>query len=124
MSKYMNLQETSWMIHRTAKEKGFYDVEIDVNFILSKIALLHSECTEILEAVRKDRGSDTIMEEVADTFIRLADLVEAMKDGGIGTPSPAAAAATSTMRASTSARLCGSSMRRSVVQSSSAQRPL
>lgn len=83
MSKYMDLQETSWMIHRTAKEKGFYDAEIDVNFILSKIALLHSECTEVLEAVRKDRGSDVIMEEVADTFIRLADLVEAMKDGGI-----------------------------------------
>jgi NTP pyrophosphatase (non-canonical NTP hydrolase) len=83
MTKYMNLQETGWMIHRTAKDKGFYDAEIDINFILSKIALLHSECSEVLEAVRKDRGSEVIMEEVADTFIRLADLVEAMKDGGI-----------------------------------------
>lgn len=81
-NKYMNLNETGWTVHRLAKDKGFYDAEIDINFVLSKIALLHSECTEVLEAVRKDQGSDVIMEEVADTFIRLVDLVEAMKEGG------------------------------------------
>lgn len=81
MSKYMNLDETGYLIHRTSVEKGFYEHEIDVNFVLSKIALLHSECSELLEAVRKDKGQTEIMDEAADIFIRLVDLVEALKEG-------------------------------------------
>ena len=81
-NKYMNLSETGYLVHRTSVEKGFYEHEIDVNFVLSKIALLHSECSELLEAVRKDKGQVEIMDEVADTFIRLVDLVEALKEGG------------------------------------------
>ena len=81
-NKYMNLSETGYLVHRTSVEKGFYEHEIDVNFVLSKIALLHSECSELLEAVRKDKGQTEIMDEVADTFIRLVDLVEALKEGG------------------------------------------
>lgn len=80
--KLIDLNEMGYLIHRTSKDKGFYDVDvIDVNFVLSKIALLHSECTEVLEAVRKDQGEDKIMDELADVAIRLLDLVEALKDG-------------------------------------------
>lgn len=80
--KFIDLNETGYLIHRTSKDKGFYDVDvIDVNFVLSKIALLHSECTEVLEAVRKDQGQEKIMDELADVAIRLLDLVEALKDG-------------------------------------------
>ncbi len=80
--KFIDLNETGYLIHRTSKNKGFYDVDvIDVNFVLSKIALLHSECTEVLEAVRKEQGEDKIMDELADVAIRLLDLVEALKDG-------------------------------------------
>jgi NTP pyrophosphatase (non-canonical NTP hydrolase) len=80
--KFIDLNETGYLIHRTSKDKGFYDVDaIDVNFVLSKIALLHSECTEVLEAVRKDQGQESIMDELADVAIRLLDLVEALKEG-------------------------------------------
>lgn len=59
--KFIDLNETGYLIHRTSKDKGFYDVDaIDVNFVLSKIALLHSECTEVLEAVRKDQGQEKL----------------------------------------------------------------
>lgn len=80
--KHMDLNEVGYVIHRTSKEKGFYEHEVDVNFALSKIALIHSECTEVLEAIRKDQGEEKIMEEIADVAIRLLDFVEALKDGG------------------------------------------
>jgi len=79
----IDLNETGYLIHRTAVEKGFYDVEtFDTNFGLSKIALLHSECAEVLESIRKEQGEEAIMFEVADAMIRLLDLVEILKEGG------------------------------------------
>lgn len=47
-------------------------------FIAQKIALIMSECGEALEAMRKDNygiwEKDTFEDEIADVFIRLADL--------------------------------------------------
>ena len=47
-------------------------------FIAQKIALIQSECGEALEAMRKDNygleEKDTFEDELADVFIRLADL--------------------------------------------------
>lgn len=47
-------------------------------FISQKIALIMSECTEALEAMRKDNygleKKDTFEDEIADVFIRLFDL--------------------------------------------------
>lgn len=73
-------------IHSTATTKGFWpawtDVEgvdtVDINFVLAKIALGHSEFSETLEAVRKQQGSDKVMEEIADIVIRTFDLVGGM----------------------------------------------
>lgn len=67
--------------HAISKANGFWDEEPDIHFILSKIALLHSECSEILEATRKNMGEEAILEECADVYIRLVDLVEGLKDG-------------------------------------------
>ena len=80
----VDLNEMGWLIHATSVRKGFYDVDNigDVNFVLSKLALVHSEVTETLEAIRKDQGEDRIMEEVADVVIRLLDFVQLLKDGG------------------------------------------
>lgn len=42
-----------------------------------KIALIHSEATEMLEALRKGQGKDVLAEECADLLIRLLDFCAA-----------------------------------------------
>ena len=79
---YVNLREMGWMIHRTATDKGFWDSEYGPDFILAKLALVHSELSEILEAYRKRMGSDKVEEEFADVIIRLLDLYEGMREQG------------------------------------------
>ena len=44
------------MLHETAKEKGFWDGEYSHDKIGNKLALVHSEVTEVLEAIRKSKG--------------------------------------------------------------------
>ncbi len=71
------------MSHDNAKEKGFWDIDGDeVAFLLSKLALIHSEASETLEAIRKEKGEEEIANEVADIFIRLVDFYEGLKDCG------------------------------------------
>lgn len=67
-------------LHETAIEKGFWDGEVTHDKIGNKLALIHSEVTEVLEAIRKDQGSEKIVEEIADTIIRLLDLYAAMRN--------------------------------------------
>ena len=43
----MNLTELSDKIHNTAVEKGFWNSAPDITFVLSKIALIHSEGSEV-----------------------------------------------------------------------------
>ena len=68
------------ILHETAIEKGFWDGKKDYDKIGNKLALVHSEVTEILEAIRKDQGSEKVVEEIADTIIRLLDLYAAMRN--------------------------------------------
>jgi NTP pyrophosphatase (non-canonical NTP hydrolase) len=78
------------LIHETAREKGFWpdenyyfgSMEVTNNAIGNKLALIHSEVTEILEAVRKEQGQDKVVEEMADVLIRLLDLWAALKNTG------------------------------------------
>ena len=77
------LDALSAILHETAVEKGFWDAEIDYNVIGNKLALVHSEVTEVLEAIRKDKGSENVVEEMADILIRLLDLYAAMMNEGI-----------------------------------------
>lgn len=86
MSERVDLYETGWMIHRTSVNKGFWPEktgEDQVNQILAKMMLIDSEVSEVMEAYRKEQGSEKIVEEFADVLIRLLDLVQAMKDYGI-----------------------------------------
>lgn len=74
------LDALSAVLHETATEKGFWDGEYSNDKIGNKLALIHSEVTEVLEAIRKEQGSEKIVEEIADILIRTLDLYAAMRN--------------------------------------------
>lgn len=84
----MNLDRLSMKLHETAVEKGFWDVlgtlpESDkFVFYAKQIAMIHSEATEVLEALRKSKGHDQVVEELADIIIRVCDLYEGLRENG------------------------------------------
>jgi NTP pyrophosphatase (non-canonical NTP hydrolase) len=77
------LDALSAVLHETAVEKGFWDGEINYDKIGNKLALVHSEVTEVLEAIRKNKGSEETVEEMADVLIRLLDIYAAMMNEGL-----------------------------------------
>ena len=74
------LDALSAMLHETAIEKGFWEGTISYDKVGNKLALVHSEVTEVLEAIRKSKGSESIVEEIADVIIRLLDVYAAMRN--------------------------------------------
>jgi len=68
--------------HSTAVEKGFWDDFDNApnEFICTKLALIHSEVTEVLEAIRKSKGDEAVMDEIADILIRTLDLYAGMNE--------------------------------------------
>ena len=79
VSQY-GLDALSAILHETAKEKGFWDGEYSHDKVGNKLALVHSEVTEVLEAIRKNHGSEKVVEEIADVIIRLLDVYAAMRN--------------------------------------------
>ena len=81
----MNIDQLAQTIHSTAVEKKFWApmerMEHQDRFIFycKQIAMIHSEATEVLEALRKDKGQDKVVEELADILIRVLDLYEGMR---------------------------------------------
>jgi NTP pyrophosphatase (non-canonical NTP hydrolase) len=71
------------VLHETAIEKGFWEGPVNHDKLGNKLALVHSEVTEVLEAIRKNHGSEKVVEEMADVIIRLLDLYAAMMNGGL-----------------------------------------
>ncbi len=68
-------------IERINQLSGWLPTEADLEskwFIPAKIALVHSEVSELLEGVR-NKDHDNQLEEIADIFIRLFDLCSNMK---------------------------------------------
>jgi NTP pyrophosphatase (non-canonical NTP hydrolase) len=68
------------LLHETAREKGFWEGEYSHDKVGNKLALVHSEVTEVLEAIRKNKGSEEIVEEMSDVIIRLLDIYAAMRN--------------------------------------------
>lgn len=89
MTKNINLEDMAYLIHQNAVEKGFWEplVHMDeadhVVFYLKQIAMIHSEVSETLEAIRKEKGEHQIVEEMVDTIIRILDLWCGMKRNGV-----------------------------------------
>lgn len=83
--KSINLDATAKALHETAVEKGFWEPnneDTHVIFYLKQIAMIHSEATEVLEAIRKEQGGTKVVEEMADIIIRVLDLYWGMRSDG------------------------------------------
>ena len=84
----MNLDRLAIRLHETAVEKGFWDAlgslpeEDKFVFYAKQIAMIHSEATEVLEALRKSKGHEEVVEELADIIIRVCDLYEGLRENG------------------------------------------
>lgn len=72
-------------IHDNAVDKGFWEPnnnDTHIIFYLKQIAMIHSECSEVLEAIRKSKGDDQVVEELADILIRTLDLYAGLVEDG------------------------------------------
>lgn len=84
--KTINLDATAKELHDNAVEKGFWELnksDTHIIFYLKQLAMVHSEVSEVLEAIRKEKGAEKIVEEFADILIRVLDLYWGMKRDGI-----------------------------------------
>ena len=77
------IDEYAKYINRISESKGFWDESPSPNVYLAKMALIHSEVSEVLEAYRKEMGAEKLTEEFADVLIRLLDLWAAMEEDGL-----------------------------------------
>lgn len=72
-----DLDDIAHTIHSNAVEKGFWEANTEENrtiFYLKQLAMIHSEVSETLEAIRKEKGHEVVVEELADIIIRVLDL--------------------------------------------------
>ena len=79
MSYLRDMDDMAFTLHSNAIKKGFYEPyyhmdEADhIVFYLKQLAMIHSEVSEVLEAMRKEKGDDVVVEELADIIIRVLD---------------------------------------------------
>jgi NTP pyrophosphatase (non-canonical NTP hydrolase) len=69
-------------LHKDAIEKGFWPEEVDDIFIAKQCMMIVSEVTEVMEAIRKDKGEEEITKEFADILIRTLDLYAGAVEAG------------------------------------------
>lgn len=85
----MNLDDLAIQLHETAVEKGFWspmsrmEMQDDFIFYAKQLAMVHSEVTEALEALRKSQGNEKFVEELSDIIIRVLDLWAGYKKNSV-----------------------------------------
>jgi NTP pyrophosphatase (non-canonical NTP hydrolase) len=79
------LDAVSAVVHESAIDHGFYDsLDMkDFNSQAKQIAMIHSEATEVLEALRKSKGEYAVVEELADILVRVFDLYAALRNAEV-----------------------------------------
>jgi NTP pyrophosphatase (non-canonical NTP hydrolase) len=80
-----SLVDLAVLNHENSKSKGFYDGwdMTQIKDQLAKIGLIHSEPSEVLEALRKEKGSHEVVKEICDSIIRILDFYAALVDAGV-----------------------------------------
>lgn len=73
-------------IHEINVDKGFWTAPEMMDKYVAKLALIHSEVTEVLEALRKSQGTKAVTEEFADILIRTFDLYYTLVEAGEADP--------------------------------------
>jgi NTP pyrophosphatase (non-canonical NTP hydrolase) len=81
------LDDLAEQLHETAKAKGFWPEEVDDIFIAKQCMMIVSEVTELMEAIRKEKGEEEVSMETADIFIRTLDLYAGLVEAGYTTVS-------------------------------------
>ena len=79
------LDAVAALLHETALSKGFYD-SLDMqefNSQAKQLAMIHSEVTAVLEALRKSQGQAKVVEEIVDILIRVLDFYAALRNAGV-----------------------------------------
>jgi NTP pyrophosphatase (non-canonical NTP hydrolase) len=78
------LDDLAMDLHKVAVQKGFWPEAEDVDdiFIAKQCMMIVSEVTEVMEAIRKDKGEEEITKEVADILIRTLDLYAGLVEIG------------------------------------------
>ena len=88
MSYLNDMDDLAHTLHAHAKRQGFYEPYDHMNeadyvvFYLKQLAMVHSEVTEVLEAIRKDKGDNLVVEELADILIRVLDFWAFLNETG------------------------------------------
>jgi len=76
------LDDMAIELHKAATEKGFWPEDIDDIFVAKQCMMIVSEVTEVMEAIRKDKGEEEITKEFADIIIRTLDLYAGVVEAG------------------------------------------
>ena len=81
----MNLNKIAKECWKTANKNGFSpyedidNIKIYVFYLATKIALIHSEASEMLEAIRRN-DFENMVEEAIDVIIRTLEYLSCLKD--------------------------------------------
>jgi NTP pyrophosphatase (non-canonical NTP hydrolase) len=77
---YNTLDDMAHEIHQIAVDKKFWPNEVDDIFITKQLMMIVSEAVEVMEAIRKNMGKNSVADEMADIIIRTLDLYQGLRD--------------------------------------------